>query len=557
MKLYFLIICSLFSVKTFSQELLLNRGFEIPENYNVFPYWEAEVNKLLYWNDVTESSQHSPEWYFYDSFFRIDYFNSNNPYFEKGFSEFGYIGMRPCEGITQRMAFSPNKGDRVRFEVMAKIQNPSNSQSIGARIRPPYTGVLEMEFFLSKSKLKYLIGTDCSLNGSLTIKRQRFNELWFTYQLPKEQWFKLSTRPIRVDSDDYEWFLFHIHNKYTVAALESSVEMREYMLFDEVSLKRLTCGEAAETCEYANGAMTVPTVINSIMPASGKLILGNLDDVQQFEIEVKNQLGQHVYSESSRYCPNGFQEDYVINAVSPFSPANLNQGSYFVPIDYWNGVEYCNDVLQFVVNHDFPYMPQTPNNCACRPLNVPKACCGDLLEALQYEKICSDVNPVYQSLMDLTVGVSSPITAYSGDDVRFLAGNSITIGSGFYNEPGSDVLFSVQPCEYAKSAAPPQFIQNENLTVFTDSVSMQTRDISITASPDISIYPNPVLETLNIRNNTNEVCLLESFSASGAFIGSKVCAKSESCEFYLDTPGLYILKLKSESYATTHKIIRQ
>jgi hypothetical protein len=74
----------------------------------------------------------------------------------------------------------------------------------------------------------------------------------------------------------------------------------------------------------------------------------------------------------------------------------------------------------------------------------------------------------------------------------------------------------------------------------------------------IRVYPNPVMETLNIQIGANTGAVMQLYNSSGLLVTTEKLTNSTTAVSVKTLPaGIYYIRIKSEAATITHKIIKQ
>jgi hypothetical protein len=153
------------------------------------------------------------------------------------------------------------------------------------------------------------------------------------------------------------------------------------------------------------------------------------------------------------------------------------------------------------------------------------------------------------------INTTHPITIFTGADYDFIAGEKITLGTGFRAQQGSNFRAVISPqLKSSKSVEP------DRKQMFIDelkSIDLPKRmDFNINnylqdgklirPTQDVSVYPNPATDIINIKaDNFSEINGLSIYGITGNLIyDKKAVADVEHIDVHNYPPGLYLVKIQ-------------
>lgn len=159
----------------------------------------------------------------------------------------------------------------------------------------------------------------------------------------------------------------------------------------------------------------------------------------------------------------------------------------------------------------------------------------------------------------------------SGSNVEFIGHNSITLNPGFKAELGATFKADIQAAS-TKSATVISINEFDKLKKFIFTVNEESKlksgkennqtveTISNEAFNNISVYPNPVSEIINITDISGSgINKIEIYNSNGVFINCEIDNSSLPISINVSAipKGLYFIQIQIDKDYFTKKIIKQ
>lgn len=152
----------------------------------------------------------------------------------------------------------------------------------------------------------------------------------------------------------------------------------------------------------------------------------------------------------------------------------------------------------------------------------------------------------------------------SGADVKLLAGNRVTLKSGFKAEAGSNVSIQIVPCNDGMIRK--SMTENDNEEIIDTIENERKLERGELINPALfSIFPNPTNDEFSLAYtiDNNSFVQIDLYNMSGSHIRTFLqLSQQETGTYYYNfsllglSTGLYIIVFKSNSKTISSKIIK-
>lgn len=600
MKKYILLLLaiSLNSLSFLGQNIINNSSFEDKDGSE--PSWvpsiHSSVEKMEVWEDdkfiaydpvfVGEpcNYMHSPDWYKYgtDHIWLQEILPTSTTFTPTPVlanSGEGYIGMSNAELIEQEF-FSSNKIKKGKNYTMSMYIRtfPQGTFSTTGGVYSwgqtwPSDGIVHLKIFLATQKIKYstnyincdnILGCadgDDSFDNHHSITNNIYEVKDIGIDIgnyPHGIWHKVTFTFDSPSDHTYDWIAIE-------QASSTDCKNVNYIGLDDISLIEscaLSCyptsGYPSPVFQNLGGSSTLPV-----------LRITNLNNVSTAYLEIYNTLGQLIW-----YTPtaiNGYNSG-ITNPVewSGYmhvydSGGNITGGSPTANGTYIAKLTVTNECGTFIFSNTFIKLNEgfgTYYSYTDGP-KIPNPCC---VADITIQNQTLNGNLLYSVGHDIVAGPS--LTIANTANVALEAGHAIYILPGFQVNPGGSFSASIVDCGF-RSPVENEDTDNASTVSYATDIPKDNLDktgntIPISELDNISIFPNPATNTINIEFNLSkdQYVNIDLFNIKGGFIttitNGKVHYKGYnilSFDISSISNGVYFIKDNINGKATQRKLI--
>lgn len=551
LKISFIAIMALIKVTSTQGQIVLNQSFEVPNDIGIYPVSHSEFSKIYHWEDRAIAADgeiyHSPDWYYVDSYFMEEMLPGNSFYTPVYGNTNGYVGMRQCELIQQKLSEDLIKDKYYAISFYIRFLHDDNRVHQDINRTWLNSGTFKIRVGLSKASAFYeTSATNCrSPNYCKMDEKEWPNKQYIDFEdivlnkqnYPPGQWHRIS----------YIFLTKRKNLRHVFLDVQQSGENENcdpYLLIDDIQIYK-GCTELEPTCSFSQG--TIPPV--SCNQSHGSQVpltfTGISSGITDMFCSIYDLQGSIVHTQNFASCPNGYTNNEV-QIQLPFMAANL----YYVLMFYINDNNPCLRFYHFYYLDD--YFGSYTNNC-CRPEGIMKSCCLEEHYTQQYhvQNNCGPPTLYYDAIDNLHVGVTEPFVVNSGDYVYFTAGNSIVFGPQFYAAADATLLAEVKPCEFNPDLRP------GDDSGFTNSEMLSIDEIQVEETSNFEVYPNPSNGSFFVKSSFTSDALVSVYDIMGREVLEKVVADASNFEIDLShlKKGNFIIVLKDNNGKRSQKLV--
>jgi hypothetical protein len=530
---FFSLAAVIFFQNSFSQNYLANSSFEIISSA---PTDQAQFGNTKFWSDNehtgTEQAQtiffHSPDLYTSSSVFSSNPVTPNPALPTSAHSGSNFVGMQPYELIQQSFdASNFQDGQSYTFSAWIWLANDD----------PSWWNNLAINVFLAENTVKYTDYSIWSGLGGSGYQWQLCNDNYVSYDFSNNQVLQLGQQNLSLaDYPNGKWhqiaFMFNapasphtnLYNHVVIDLVHPgyglptnpcsnsnvippcSICEGGYMFIDDVTIKpSLHCDS------YCTNKIDGITIDSN----GGGFQTGWEAGCVPFAPDIKNAIGINltviernqsvIKGRESAFNINGLQDvGYPDYEFTFFGSTSLPVDAYVFELEVYN----CYEDLFF-----YPVVNNIGSACGGIPEDnvhngVEVDCCP---QNLFYENVTFTASEYDGADQNIFIGNNSsgtlgPVIISNGSDVRFSAGQGITVDPGELTvQPNSRAQFIIQPCVQARMAAPAPRTRYNNSTK-KDSILSYNQDTIHTLDKfkRMDVHPNPSNGIVNLTYNRED-----------------------------------------------------
>ncbi|NQY10548.1 MAG: T9SS type A sorting domain-containing protein [Flavobacteriales bacterium] len=544
-----LLLMGCFIKSTMAQDNLVpNAGFENgsppAEKYN-------QMNRLSDWKKIDGASA---DWYgssYYGYFDKGgDTRGDDGPRRLKPFKGESVLGFGPCEGAQIKLDQSTIIGDLV---------------SVSFYWSPRAVKDTEIEIYLLASKYSSDLGNSCSdhdIDGRMKFVVQVNTEGLNPEHVPGE-WYHYQS-PLRyVPNESYErkWLLIKGKSQ-TGVNNDQTFSSWEYIYIDEV--KVVSQDACANDCTNKEEMfLDVDEIPTGMVGNTTKSFLFLIYNAMSVDFIAFHRWGGIAY-EYHLFDINGLGSNGIDNEYAfIWHGDNLNGND--IPdatlLNYTLDIDNCSSrSLNFVRDITITSIYKPPAFSAPAEIhNYELECCPDN-KYFQNETLSGVINSEVNNMIYVGDNVDpssaqGPVTVLSDAVLNLKAGYGVDIDPNVDIEPGATIDVTIAPCGYQKSLV----IGDSKFGDLFDASMIKPKEEKrlISNKESISVYPNPVSETLNIELPSSN-CVVELWSVLGKLIDSKINQSLVMKFSMIDLQaGIYIVRVISENEVFEEKVVKR